>query len=551
MPQNFSINPLQTAVDNNGKTMSTEWRPWFQTVSTAVNSLYQYGTTAQRPTINLYLGQLYFDQTLGTMVMLTNLSPVTWTPFAVISTFTPDAFLYSNSGGAITATAAATNGQLLIGSTGNVPVAATLTGTANEVLVSNGSGTITLSTPQPINTTSSVTFANITDSALTPNSFIYPTTAGLFASTAAATNGQLLIGSTGNVPVAATLTAGSGISIANAAGSITISANGSGVVTSITGTSNEIIASSSTGNVTLSTPQAIATTSSVTFANVTSPGTVQGSLLATTGNIQGPATGYSITTATGIGSGGAIQLFDATHGNEVAILNGGSNVAVFSPTGINSAAIGATTPSTGAFTTLSANSASVVTLTNTAASGGTLNLTAASNTSNGVQIFLGGNGATTPNKYLRVLNGTLQVLNSAGSTAILTLTDAGDLSAINIDNTPIGATTPATGVFTSATAVKFITATASALTTTGVATTIVSLANQAPACYLVTANIGTQNDTTHYGAFAVVYSDGTSARLATVNNGTLQTITLSGLNIQSTQSTGVNQTITMVVTRIA
>jgi hypothetical protein len=43
------------------------------------------------------------------------------------------------------------------------------------------------------------------------------------------TNGQLRIGSTGNVPVAATLTAGPGISIANGPGSITISGTGSGI----------------------------------------------------------------------------------------------------------------------------------------------------------------------------------------------------------------------------------------------------------------------------------------------------------------------------------
>lgn len=40
-------------------------------------------------------------------------------------------------------------------------------------------------------------------------------------------NGQTFIGSAGNNPVAATLTGGAGISIANGAGSITISASGS------------------------------------------------------------------------------------------------------------------------------------------------------------------------------------------------------------------------------------------------------------------------------------------------------------------------------------
>lgn len=57
------------------------------------------------------------------------------------------------------------------------------------------------------------------------------------------TNGQLLIGSTGADPVAATLTAGSGISFTNAAGSITITATGSGEPwTTVTGTSQALAA---------------------------------------------------------------------------------------------------------------------------------------------------------------------------------------------------------------------------------------------------------------------------------------------------------------------
>ena len=44
----------------------------------------------------------------------------------------------------------------------------------------------------------------------------------------ALTNGQLLVGSTGASPVAATITAGTNISVTNAAGTITIAATGSG-----------------------------------------------------------------------------------------------------------------------------------------------------------------------------------------------------------------------------------------------------------------------------------------------------------------------------------
>lgn len=55
-----------------------------------------------------------------------------------------------------------TNGQLLIGNTtGNTLAKATLTGTANQVVVTNGSGSITLSTPQSLATTSDVEFGSI------------------------------------------------------------------------------------------------------------------------------------------------------------------------------------------------------------------------------------------------------------------------------------------------------------------------------------------------------------------------------------------------------
>jgi Chaperone of endosialidase len=55
-----------------------------------------------------------------------------------------------------------TNGQLLIGNTtGNTLAKATLTGTADQVVVTNGAGSITLSTPQSIGTASSVQFGSL------------------------------------------------------------------------------------------------------------------------------------------------------------------------------------------------------------------------------------------------------------------------------------------------------------------------------------------------------------------------------------------------------
>jgi len=75
------------------------------------------------------------------------------------STLTDRAVLVGNGTGAVTSVGPLTDGQLIIGSTGGDPVAASLTGTANQITVTNATGQITLSTPQDIATTSSPTFA--------------------------------------------------------------------------------------------------------------------------------------------------------------------------------------------------------------------------------------------------------------------------------------------------------------------------------------------------------------------------------------------------------
>ena len=53
------------------------------------------------------------------------------------------------------------DGQLLVGVTGGPPVSATITGTTDEIIVTPSHGAITLSTQQPIATTSDPTFNNI------------------------------------------------------------------------------------------------------------------------------------------------------------------------------------------------------------------------------------------------------------------------------------------------------------------------------------------------------------------------------------------------------
>jgi hypothetical protein len=78
---------------------------------------------------------------------------------------------------------------------------------------------------------------------LTQYSTLIGGAANSIVSLGVATNGQLVIGSTGVSPVLSTLTAGSGVSITNGAGSITISTSGGGFSwTTVTGTTQAIVA---------------------------------------------------------------------------------------------------------------------------------------------------------------------------------------------------------------------------------------------------------------------------------------------------------------------
>ena len=69
------------------------------------------------------------------------------------ATFTDGGILLGSGTGAITALGVASNGQIPIGDNTTDPVLATITGTANEITVTNGAGSITLSLASEINAT--------------------------------------------------------------------------------------------------------------------------------------------------------------------------------------------------------------------------------------------------------------------------------------------------------------------------------------------------------------------------------------------------------------
>ncbi len=241
----------------------------------------------------------------------------------------------------ITSLGVATNGQLPIGSTGADPVLATLTA-GTGISITNGAGSISIATSGTgtvntltgntggaisptagnINTvgTGSITIAGSGSTlttqltGLTNHSLLVGAGTATITNLGVATNGQLPIGSTGADPVLATLTAGTGISITNGAGSITIAATGSEQAWTDEGTSFNAVA----GN------GYFITAAGVTATLPASPS--QGNLIMFT--VDAATTNFTITANTGqvIRIGSAVS---AAAGNAVNTARGDSVSLVY------------------------------------------------------------------------------------------------------------------------------------------------------------------------------------------------------------------------------
>jgi hypothetical protein len=97
-------------------------------------------------------------------------------------------------------------------------------------------------------------------------------------------------------------------------------------------------------------------------------------------------------------------------------------------------------------------------------------------------------------------------------------------------------------------AVSFGSNNASVTVPTGAATSIYAFPN-GDAAYFVWAYVDSGNAAS-YGAFAIVVTDGGTARIAVAGNATLHTLSMSGLNLRSTQTSGATQTVKVAVMKM-
>jgi len=352
-----------------------------------------------------------------------------------------------SSGGSIVEAAALTNGQLLIGSASAAPVAANISGTANQVTVTNGTGTITLSIPSAVILTgassinSSSSMLAIGDSVTTtltlgragqttslPATISMPNlTASLPLQLNASNNvisAAINLASsqvTGTLPPA---NGGTGSTATLANGQLLI---GNGTTTpaaaNITGTTNQVIVTNGAGTITLSLPQNIHTAATPTFASQTLSAVTNQLTLGTTNTTTISANAPVASRTYTIPETGANSSFVMTDGNQT--ING--NKTISGTTNLSNAGLTASLPlqldGSKNIVTAAINLTTQVTGTLPPANGGTGSTATLANG----QLLIG-NGTTTPTastitgtaNQVTVTNGTGTITLSIPSAVILT-----------------------------------------------------------------------------------------------------------------------------------
>ena len=73
----FDYPSNSTLVDSSGS-VTNPWQQWFSRVNSIVQTGQQAGTTANRPTSQVWIGRQYYDQTLNKPVYVSAVKPIVW-----------------------------------------------------------------------------------------------------------------------------------------------------------------------------------------------------------------------------------------------------------------------------------------------------------------------------------------------------------------------------------------------------------------------------------------------------------------------------------------
>lgn len=146
---------------------------------------------------------------------------------------------------------------------------------------------------------------------------------------------------------------------------------------------------------------------------------------------------------------------------------------------------------------------------------------------------------------------TADTMNDVNRVVYTILGDPADVAAVKatLHASPgaIGSGTPAAGSFTTVVGATYRTVTGTVSANNVTATTLFDTSTNA-GMYLVFAQLASSG-AANYTASATVLNEGTGARIV-ANDGSLLTLTLSGTNVQGTQSSGSTQTITWSYLRV-
>ena len=311
--------PFQSTLVDADDRVQTPWAQWFSQLQPVLQAVVASGPTSGRPTQNLFIGYPYFDTTIDQMVYWNGVIWVTYAPSTTGTSilkgngtggfnnaiagidFAPatsgTAILYGNGGGGFSSVSigsgvtfvggvlsATGSGGTVTSVSGTAPIASS-GGTTPAISISqagistngyltstdwnifNAKGTVT-----SVSGTGTVNGITLTGTVTSSGSLTLGGTLGgignsQLTNSSLTINGNLVsLGGSTTVTATATnaLTIGTGLSGTSYDGSTAVTIANTGVL-SITGTANQVIASASTGAVTLSLPQSINSGATPTF----------------------------------------------------------------------------------------------------------------------------------------------------------------------------------------------------------------------------------------------------------------------------------------------